>query len=75
LPARCVGPAPDASLRGARRAGLLEAIRRGAPEPTKAPTIGERSHEVLGKLLGYDAQRIAKLKASGVFGGVSPGEP
>ena len=30
---------------------------------------------MLGKLLGYDAQRIAKLKASGVFGGVSPGEP
>jgi crotonobetainyl-CoA:carnitine CoA-transferase CaiB-like acyl-CoA transferase len=39
------------------------------PEPSKAPTVGEHSDEVLAKLLGYDAQRIAKLKASGALGG------
>ncbi|MCX5737532.1 MAG: CoA transferase, partial [Proteobacteria bacterium] len=38
------------------------------PEPTKAPTVGEHSEEVLGKLLGYDAQRIAKLRSSGALG-------
>ncbi len=40
------------------------------PEPGKAPTVGEHSEAVLGKLLGYDAPRIAKLKASGALGGV-----
>jgi crotonobetainyl-CoA:carnitine CoA-transferase CaiB-like acyl-CoA transferase len=39
------------------------------PEPTKAPTVGEHQNEVLGKVLGYDADRIAKLKASGALGG------
>ena len=38
------------------------------PEPSKAPTAGEHSEAVLGKVLGYDAERIAKLKASGVLG-------
>jgi crotonobetainyl-CoA:carnitine CoA-transferase CaiB-like acyl-CoA transferase len=38
------------------------------PEPTKAPTVGEHSETVLGKLLGYDAQRIAKLRESGALG-------
>jgi len=31
--------------------------------------VGEHSDEVLAQLLGYDAQRIAKLKASGALGG------
>jgi len=38
------------------------------PEPSKAPTVGEHSEAVLGKVLGYDAERIAKLKASGALG-------
>jgi crotonobetainyl-CoA:carnitine CoA-transferase CaiB-like acyl-CoA transferase len=38
------------------------------PEPTKAPTVGEHSDRVLAKLLGYDAERIAKLRASGALG-------
>ena len=32
------------------------------PEPSKAPTVGEHSDEVLAKVLGYDAERIAKLQ-------------
>jgi crotonobetainyl-CoA:carnitine CoA-transferase CaiB-like acyl-CoA transferase len=39
------------------------------PEPSKAPTAGEHSEAVLGKVLGYDAERIAKLRASGALGG------
>jgi len=38
------------------------------PEPSKAPTVGEHSEAVLAKLLGYDVERIAKLKASGALG-------
>ncbi len=38
------------------------------PEPSKAPAVGEHSEAVLGKVLGYDAERIAKLKASGALG-------
>jgi crotonobetainyl-CoA:carnitine CoA-transferase CaiB-like acyl-CoA transferase len=39
------------------------------PEPGKAPSVGEHQDEVLRKVLGYDAERIAKLKASGALGG------
>lgn len=39
------------------------------PEPSKAPTVGEHADAVLGKVLGYDAERIAKLRASGALGG------
>ncbi|MDD1633599.1 MAG: CoA transferase [Methylococcaceae bacterium] len=39
------------------------------PEPSKAPAVGEHSEAVLGKVLGYDAERVAKLKASGALGG------
>jgi crotonobetainyl-CoA:carnitine CoA-transferase CaiB-like acyl-CoA transferase len=38
------------------------------PEPTKAPAVGEHTGEVLAKVLGYDAERIARLKASGALG-------
>jgi crotonobetainyl-CoA:carnitine CoA-transferase CaiB-like acyl-CoA transferase len=38
------------------------------PEPTKAPSVGEHQDEVLAKTLGYDADRIAKLRASGALG-------
>jgi crotonobetainyl-CoA:carnitine CoA-transferase CaiB-like acyl-CoA transferase len=38
------------------------------PEPSKAPTVGEHSDAVLAKVLGYDAARIAQLKASGALG-------
>jgi crotonobetainyl-CoA:carnitine CoA-transferase CaiB-like acyl-CoA transferase len=33
-----------------------------------APTIGEHQDEVLAKVLGYDDERIAKLKASRALG-------
>jgi crotonobetainyl-CoA:carnitine CoA-transferase CaiB-like acyl-CoA transferase len=38
------------------------------PEPTMAPTVGEHTHEVLAKVLGYDEEKIAKLKEAGAFG-------
>jgi crotonobetainyl-CoA:carnitine CoA-transferase CaiB-like acyl-CoA transferase len=38
------------------------------PSPTRAPTVGEHNDQVLAELLGYDPDRIARLKASGALG-------
>lgn len=38
------------------------------PEPSKAPTVGEHNDDVLGRLLGYDAEKIARLKEAGALG-------
>lgn len=38
------------------------------PEPTMAPTAGEHTDEVLGEVLGYDAERIAALRDGGALG-------
>jgi len=36
--------------------------------PSKAPTVGENTEEVLSGLLGYDTNRIKNLRDGGVFG-------
>jgi crotonobetainyl-CoA:carnitine CoA-transferase CaiB-like acyl-CoA transferase len=38
------------------------------PAPSVAPTVGEHNAVVLRELLGYDDEKIAKLKDAGVFG-------
>jgi succinate--hydroxymethylglutarate CoA-transferase len=38
----------------------------GAPN-TRAPTLGEHTDEVLTRILGYDAARIAELRARQVI--------
>ncbi|HXH56079.1 CoA transferase [Iamia sp.] len=38
------------------------------PVPTKAPTVGQHTDEVLTDVLGYDADRIAALRESGALG-------
>ncbi len=38
------------------------------PEPTMAPTVGEHTDEILRDVLGYDADRIAELRADGALG-------
>jgi crotonobetainyl-CoA:carnitine CoA-transferase CaiB-like acyl-CoA transferase len=38
------------------------------PVPTKAPTVGEHTDDVLRDVLGYDDDRIASLRASGALG-------
>ncbi|MCU1452447.1 MAG: putative acyl-CoA transferase/carnitine dehydratase [Acidimicrobiales bacterium] len=38
------------------------------PEPTKAPTVGQHTDAVLTDVLGYDAARIAELRAAGALG-------
>jgi crotonobetainyl-CoA:carnitine CoA-transferase CaiB-like acyl-CoA transferase len=46
----------------------LKVMTDEQPVPTKAPTVGEHSDAVLGDVLGYDAARIAQLRASGALG-------
>ena len=36
--------------------------------PARAPAVGEHNDAVLANVLGYDADRIAKLKDSGALG-------
>ena len=38
------------------------------PAPSKAPAPGQHNDEVLGRVLGYDAEKIAKLRESGALG-------
>jgi crotonobetainyl-CoA:carnitine CoA-transferase CaiB-like acyl-CoA transferase len=38
------------------------------PLPTKAPTVGEHSEDVLRSVLGYDDARIAALREAGALG-------
>lgn len=43
-------------------------VGESMPEPAKAPTVGEHSEEVLRDVLGYDAAKIAAIKASKLLG-------
>ena len=42
------------------------------PTPTRAPTVGEHTDEVLHEVLGYDDDRVGELRAAGALG--SPDE-
>jgi crotonobetainyl-CoA:carnitine CoA-transferase CaiB-like acyl-CoA transferase len=36
--------------------------------PVRAPRLGEQTHACLNEICGYDAERIERLAAAGVFG-------
>jgi crotonobetainyl-CoA:carnitine CoA-transferase CaiB-like acyl-CoA transferase len=38
------------------------------PVPTKAPTVGQHTDEILAEVLGYDADRVAALRDAGALG-------
>ena len=38
------------------------------PEPSRAPSVGEHTEEVLTDVLGYDASKVETLRAAGAFG-------
>jgi len=38
------------------------------PAPSKAPTVGQHTEQVLRSVLGYDAARVAALRDAGAFG-------
>ena len=37
-------------------------------DPTPAPSAGQHNDEVVTEVLGYDADRLAALRAAGAFG-------
>jgi len=43
-------------------------VEETLPEPSRAPTVGEHAEEVLREVLGYDAERLARLRDSGALG-------
>ncbi len=43
-------------------------VEETLPEPAKAPTVGEQTDSVLARVLDYDEEKIARLRAAGVFG-------
>ena len=47
---------------------VVKFVGEELPEPTMAPTVGEHTHEVLTKVLGYGEEKIANLKEAGAFG-------
>ncbi len=58
-----------ASLHGAEMLPFpVKFLGEALPAPTRAPTLGEHSESVLRRVLGYDAGRIEKLRASGALG-------
>jgi crotonobetainyl-CoA:carnitine CoA-transferase CaiB-like acyl-CoA transferase len=46
----------------------LKIVEGELPVPTKAPTVGEHTEDVLRSVLGYEDQRIASLRDAGAFG-------
>jgi crotonobetainyl-CoA:carnitine CoA-transferase CaiB-like acyl-CoA transferase len=46
----------------------LKVLDDPQPVPSKAPTVGEHTDEVLDDVLGYDRAKIADLRASGALG-------
>jgi crotonobetainyl-CoA:carnitine CoA-transferase CaiB-like acyl-CoA transferase len=46
----------------------VKLVGEALPPPARAPTPGQHSDEVLAEVLGYDAERIARLRASGALG-------
>jgi crotonobetainyl-CoA:carnitine CoA-transferase CaiB-like acyl-CoA transferase len=46
----------------------LKVIGETLPDPEVAPTVGEHSEKVLREVLGYDADKIAKLREAGTLG-------
>jgi crotonobetainyl-CoA:carnitine CoA-transferase CaiB-like acyl-CoA transferase len=46
----------------------LKLIDETLPAPEVAPTVGEHTEKVLREVLGYDAEKIEKLREAGTFG-------
>ncbi|MGH9025538.1 MAG: CaiB/BaiF CoA transferase family protein [Acidimicrobiia bacterium] len=53
----------------------LKVVDVDAPVPTRAPTVGEHSDDVLESVLGYDADRRRTLRDAGVLGSPQVNSP
>ena len=46
----------------------IKVVGEHHPLPTMAPTAGQHTDAVLAEVLGYDAARLAELRAAGALG-------
>ena len=46
----------------------VKVVGGSLPVPSMAPTVGEHTDAVLAEVCGYDAERLAALRASGALG-------
>jgi crotonobetainyl-CoA:carnitine CoA-transferase CaiB-like acyl-CoA transferase len=46
----------------------IKLVEGELPLPTRAPTVGQHTDEVLRSVLGYDGARLKALRDAGVFG-------
>ena len=46
----------------------IKLIGESLPVPTKAPTPGQHTDDILRSVLGYDDDRIAELRSAGALG-------
>ena len=59
---------PAAELGADELPGPIKFVGETLPRPTKAPTVGQHTEEVLRQVLGWDDDRIAAARAGGAFG-------
>ena len=59
---------PAAELGADELPGPIKFVGESLPRPTKAPTVGQQTDEVLHDVLGWDAARIAVARAAGALG-------
>ena len=62
-----VGPTPSSSAPSSCRSRCTSTARSCRCRPRR-PTVGEHTDEVLRDVLGYDAERLAALRATGALG-------
>ena len=59
---------PASELGADELPGPVKFVGEELPRPSKAPTVGQHTEEVLADLLGWDGERIARARAEGAFG-------
>ncbi len=51
----------------------MKFVDGSVPNPTPAPTAGQHTDEILSDVLGYDADKVAALRAAGALGAAADG--
>lgn len=59
---------PVSELGAEELPGPIKFVGEGLPHPSKAPTVGQHTEEVLHRLLGWDDDRIGEARKAGAFG-------
>lgn len=59
---------PERELGADQLPGPIKFVDEELPHPTKAPTVGQHTEQVLRQLLGWDDARIAEARSAGAFG-------